>query len=332
MSSSVRRSCAFLARDSYLLLIAPLPPPADVKVGVTRDGQRALDVSWRLVSQSSCPESRLTGFKVYIDDVTATQVYDPKSTSVTINQFTISTLYTANPHSVRVTTTSVDGESEKSAPVSFSDALLKETAEEERIGGDKEKEEPSVADADESELTTTSDGGDDIDVFQLHAKKAAAAAAAAMSNGHARVKPATADSTKPAALINMFQMIDNEEKDEEEDDDEELTDEEDLVEVFASPVRPSISPSPASNSIEVKEKFEIVAVVESSSSSPKKAIADDVPRRFVALFNYDPSVMSPNDDGVDEELSFQKGDIILVRLIRLFFLFDPCLRFSVDFW
>ncbi|XP_065831294.1 RIMS-binding protein 3-like isoform X2 [Oscarella lobularis] len=300
--------------DSDFLLIgkAPLPPPADVKVGVTRDGQRALDVSWRPVSQSSCPESRLTGFKVYIDDVTATQVYDPKSTSVTINQFTISTLYTANPHSVRVTTTSVDGESEKSAPVSFSDALLKETAEEERIGGDKEKEEPSVADADESELTTTSDGGDDIDVFQLHAKKAAAAAAAAMSNGHARVKPATADSTKPAALINMFQMIDNEEKDEEDDDDEELTDEE-VVEVFASPVRPSISPSSASNSIEVKEKFEIVAVVESSSSSsPKKAIADDVPRRFVALFNYDPSVMSPNDDGVDEELSFQKGDIILI--------------------
>jgi len=35
-------------------------------------------------------------------------------------------------------------------------------------------------------------------------------------------------------------------------------------------------------------------------------------RYFVAMFDYDPSTMSPNPDGCDEELPFQEGDTIKV--------------------
>jgi RIMS-binding protein 2 len=36
-------------------------------------------------------------------------------------------------------------------------------------------------------------------------------------------------------------------------------------------------------------------------------------RLFMALFDYDPSTMSPNPDGCEEELPFQEGDHIKVR-------------------
>jgi hypothetical protein len=35
-------------------------------------------------------------------------------------------------------------------------------------------------------------------------------------------------------------------------------------------------------------------------------------RYFVALYSYEPSLMSPNEDGADEELPFNEGDIIKV--------------------
>ena len=35
-------------------------------------------------------------------------------------------------------------------------------------------------------------------------------------------------------------------------------------------------------------------------------------RVFVALFDYDPATMSPNPDGIDEELPFKEGQIIKV--------------------
>lgn len=38
------------------------------------------------------------------------------------------------------------------------------------------------------------------------------------------------------------------------------------------------------------------------------------PRYFVAMFDYDPSTMSPNPDGCEEELPFQEGDTIKVKL------------------
>jgi len=41
--------------------------------------------------------------------------------------------------------------------------------------------------------------------------------------------------------------------------------------------------------------------------------AQKKPRYFVAMFDYDPSTMSPNPDGCDEELPFQEGDTIKVR-------------------
>lgn len=36
------------------------------------------------------------------------------------------------------------------------------------------------------------------------------------------------------------------------------------------------------------------------------------PRYFLASFDYDPSTMSPNPDGCEEELPFQEGDTIKV--------------------
>lgn len=41
------------------------------------------------------------------------------------------------------------------------------------------------------------------------------------------------------------------------------------------------------------------------------------PRYFVAMFDYDPTTMSPNPDGCDEELPFQEGDTIKVVLFVL---------------
>lgn len=38
------------------------------------------------------------------------------------------------------------------------------------------------------------------------------------------------------------------------------------------------------------------------------------PRYFMAMFDYDPSTMSPNPDGCEEELAFQEGDTIKVGI------------------
>lgn len=41
------------------------------------------------------------------------------------------------------------------------------------------------------------------------------------------------------------------------------------------------------------------------------------PRWFVALFDYDPTTMSPNPDACEEELPFSEGDTIKV-LLKIF--------------
>lgn len=48
-------------------------------------------------------------------------------------------------------------------------------------------------------------------------------------------------------------------------------------------------------------------------------------RYFIALFDYDPTTMSPNPDACEEELPFNEGDSIKVRFIYLF-LFEANLR------
>lgn len=42
-------------------------------------------------------------------------------------------------------------------------------------------------------------------------------------------------------------------------------------------------------------------------------------RLFVALFSYNPAVMSPNPETMEEELPFQQGQIIKVKMIFFFF-------------
>lgn len=41
--------------------------------------------------------------------------------------------------------------------------------------------------------------------------------------------------------------------------------------------------------------------------------ANSKTRIFIALFNYDPATMSPNPDGIDEELPFKEGQLIKVN-------------------
>ena len=49
-----------------------------------------------------------------------------------------------------------------------------------------------------------------------------------------------------------------------------------------------------------------------SESEMSENVSEPV-RYFVALYSYDPSSMSPNEDGADKELPFKEGDIIKVR-------------------
>ncbi|XP_071945294.1 uncharacterized protein [Antedon mediterranea] len=51
---------------------------------------------------------------------------------------------------------------------------------------------------------------------------------------------------------------------------------------------------------------------DTSSTDPEELYDDSTVRFFVALYDYDPASMSPNDDGVEEELGFREGDIIKV--------------------
>ncbi|XP_077865803.1 RIMS-binding protein 2-like [Saccoglossus kowalevskii] len=52
---------------------------------------------------------------------------------------------------------------------------------------------------------------------------------------------------------------------------------------------------------------------ESTGSEPPEELYDDsTVRYFVALFTYDPSIMSPNEDAIDEELPFTEGQLIKV--------------------
>lgn len=43
------------------------------------------------------------------------------------------------------------------------------------------------------------------------------------------------------------------------------------------------------------------------------------PRYFMAMFDYDPTTMSPNPDGCEEELAFQEGDTIKVGISPYYF-------------
>eukprot|EP00118_Oscarella_pearsei_P026273 m.309695 g.309695 ORF g.309695 m.309695 type:complete len:1622 (+) comp47390_c0_seq1:223-5088(+) len=331
--------------DSEVLLVgkASIPVPADVGVSVTRDGQRALNVSWTPVAQSSCPESKLTGYRVYIDEVTAAQVYDPSAKCVAINQFTISTLYTANPHTVHIVATSVDGESKRTEPVTFSDVMLKpETPLEEvlttQVEAPEKTEVPKmrklsgeVAEAEavptgkkvpsvDSELSS-----EDADVDEMVSAYKSQLKESNDSDGKKRETEAektnittVSSSSKPPILSSMFAIIDKEEEDDDEDDDDDEGEtqplnsdnsEGEILEVFASPVQKSLSPASPVPVLEAKKRLEIVSIDEPEEDEPD---GSGKVRRFVALFNYDPSMMSPNDDGADEELAFQKGDTILV--------------------
>lgn len=49
-----------------------------------------------------------------------------------------------------------------------------------------------------------------------------------------------------------------------------------------------------------------------------KTTVNSKARIFIALFNYDPATMSPNPDGIDEELPFKEGQLIKVNSLQIY--------------
>nr|XP_014341750.1 PREDICTED: peripheral-type benzodiazepine receptor-associated protein 1 [Latimeria chalumnae] len=62
-----------------------------------------------------------------------------------------------------------------------------------------------------------------------------------------------------------------------------------------------------------KEMNQTKETLRSTSPEIKGNIEDNVVRIFVALFDYDPVIMSPNPDAAEEELPFREGQIIKVH-------------------
>lgn len=54
-----------------------------------------------------------------------------------------------------------------------------------------------------------------------------------------------------------------------------------------------------------------------SQPPSQQCTRDKRARWFVALFDYDPTTMSPNPDACEEELPFNEGDTIKVSLLDL---------------
>ena len=54
-----------------------------------------------------------------------------------------------------------------------------------------------------------------------------------------------------------------------------------------------------------------------SGSEPEELFDDGTIRYFIAIFDYNPSIMSPNIDGAEEELQFKEGDMIKVIFYSL---------------
>jgi hypothetical protein len=58
-------------------------------------------------------------------------------------------------------------------------------------------------------------------------------------------------------------------------------------------------------------------------AAQQQSLRDKRTRWFVALFDYDPQTMSPNPDACEEELPFQEGDSIKVKLLEVKLIFLP---------
>lgn len=54
------------------------------------------------------------------------------------------------------------------------------------------------------------------------------------------------------------------------------------------------------------------------SNDSRGKTANSKARIFIALFNYDPATMSPNQDGIDEELPFKEGQLIKVNSLLIY--------------
>lgn len=60
--------------------------------------------------------------------------------------------------------------------------------------------------------------------------------------------------------------------------------------------------------------YEDTGDVDSISGEINPPVEDNRVRLFVALFDYDPVTMSPNEDAIDEELPFKEGQILKVSI------------------
>ena len=287
---------------------------------------------------SQTPDSVPTGYKVYIDGVSAAYVTGAENSSAYISQFTISTLYTIEPHRLHVKTVSRDGESCESNSVTFTSDMLTgssesgtEQADELRDSGvysrgeqqpqaGREKNEvvaSGVKPVTINDMQSEENGKEEEDVKDVDT--IVESVKAEMSQQQQRqAEVVNVAAAQVAVTSGMFTIEgDNEDESETESNDASESDSEgEAVEIFASPDK-----SEASVSRDELSEGEVEIPVEEVDQNGTEVKLVDVSvlpskiasiRKFTALFDYDPATMSPNEDGAEEELKFKKGDVITV--------------------
>jgi RIMS-binding protein 2 len=279
---------------------------------------------WMPVDPRQTPDSVPTGYKVYIDGVSAALVTGAENSSTYISQFTISTLYTVEPHRLHVKTMSKDGESCESNIVTFtSDMLAVSEQQTDELHGSKaslKEQENNEALTSQIKPTATHIESEENSKDKKDVDSIVQSVKVEMSQQQQR--QAEVVNTAAAVTTRMFTIEgDDEEESETESSEAQSESEGEAVEIFATPDK-----SEASVSRDELSEGEVAMPVgeadHDQNGTDVKIVDVDVSpvlpskiasiRKFTALFDYDPATMSPNDDGAEEELKFSKGNIITV--------------------
>lgn len=325
-------------------VVDPVCPPKNVHFQLSADGSQSLHVTWTPVDPSETPDSVPTGYKVYIDGVSAARVSGADTSSAYISQFLISTLYTKEQHSLHVlhvTTLSNDGESSPSDSVTFLNETLTKPSGNNKGELTDELQDSGVYSREEQRLRATSKEENKC-VIPVTAKAINVLseessmredkenALEIIDNVNAIVQTVKAEISqqqqRQAEVVNiassqvpsMFTIADNSGDSESDSSSSSRSDSErEALEVFASPDKSEAS---MSRDDELSEG-EIGASLEKAGQQTTEVELVQLKiqpsqigsiRKFTALFDYDPAIMSPNEDGADEELKFNKCDIITV--------------------
>lgn len=322
--------------------VDPVRPPKDIRLQLSTDGSQSLHVTWTPVDPKESPDCIPTGYKVYIDGISASHVSGADSSSAYINQFTISTLYTAEPHKVHVKTVWREGESTESDIVTFtsdmlagsSDSSTEEHTDELRDSGvySRGEKHPPASTGEEKSVEISGlqseeivnkeeeeeeDVEEDVDAIVQSVK-------AEMSQQQQRQAEVVNVAASQVPVTGGMLTIAGEdgESETESSNSNELDSEPEALEVFASPDKSEASMSRDDElsdgeiAIPVEPVEQTTTEVKLVDVKPQPSLIRSV-RKFTALFDYDPVTMSPNEDGAEEELSFKKGNVITVSYLEM---------------